>query len=401
MVHVLEGHEKAAKKCIEETLKTFPQFLPDKWYIETWNETNCMKMHSKSPVAVGGFDVHCQYPFDDVKDIQSNGTIGCLFQSNDGKIYAATCYHVVANADECTSSVPFKTTVDGVKKEFSKRIGLHKLDSTVDIALLPLTESCGVFNGFEHDECKVYDGKIIKKEVQKNGAQTGLTKGKVISEGYNGVIIEEVWVKKKVQSTCDQTGLTKEEIIYTLVKRERSCKNLILVGVPSNGTVLPFSEKGDSGSIVTLCRKGGEKTHKAVSMVLGGDMNLPKTGFIASGTFSLHEAMQSLKIDTNYVILSKLGSKTLDKSKENSKNVKYLASTSKIFHLKSNNTSNYPLFVHFVFVVYVLKTVGEKIHSGTEASDRPAVLGESKDEGNTNEVCRENSKTKNISYIYT
>ena len=51
----------------------------------------------------------------------------------------------------------------------------------------------------------------------------------------------------------------------------------------------------------------------------------------------------------------------------------------------------------------------EKIKSGTEALGGPAGgLGESKDEGivfvkpspNTNEVCKENSKTKNIFYLY-
>ena len=66
-------------------------------------------------------------------------------------------------------------------------------------------------------------------------------------------------------------------------------------------------------------------------------------------------------------------------------------------------------FVHFVVLVYVLKTVEEKIKSGTEALGGPAGgLGESKDEGivfvkpspNTNEVCKENSKTKNIFYLY-
>ena len=66
-----------------------------------------------------------------------------------------------------------------------------------------------------------------------------------------------------------------------------------------------------------------------------------------------------------------------------------------------------PLFVHFVVLVYVLKTVQEKIQSGTEALGGPAGgHGESKDEAivfakpspNTNEVCKENSK---IYFIYT
>ena len=68
-----------------------------------------------------------------------------------------------------------------------------------------------------------------------------------------------------------------------------------------------------------------------------------------------------------------------------------------------------PFFVHFVVLVYVLKTVEEKIQSGTEALGGPAGgHGESKDEGiafvkpspNINEVCKENSKKKNIFYLY-
>ena len=61
-----------------------------------------------------------------------------------------------------------------------------------------------------------------------------------------------------------------------------------------------------------------------------------------------------------------------------------------------------PFFVHFV-LVYVLKTAEGKTQSGTEALGGPAGgLGESKDEGspNTNEVCKENSKKKNIFYLY-
>ena len=68
-----------------------------------------------------------------------------------------------------------------------------------------------------------------------------------------------------------------------------------------------------------------------------------------------------------------------------------------------------PFFVHFVVLVYALKTVEEKIQSGTEALGGPAGgHGESKDEGivfvkpspNTNEVCKENSQKKNIFYLY-
>ena len=65
-----------------------------------------------------------------------------------------------------------------------------------------------------------------------------------------------------------------------------------------------------------------------------------------------------------------------------------------IFCLKS-------FFFHFAVLVYVLKTVEEKIQSRTRASGGPADgLGESKDEGiefvkpspNRNEVRKENEK---------
>ena len=291
MIHISEGHEETTKKCVEETLKIFPQFLPDKWFFEIWSETNCLKMHS----AVGGFDVHWQYPFDDVNNI--HGTIGCFFQALDGTMHAATCYHVVDNADDSIFSVTFKTIVDGVEKEFSREIGLHKVDGTVpvDIALLPLMESCDAFH-FEHDTCEVYDGEIselIGKEVKKNGATTGLTKGKI---------------------TCDNYSCEMGETWYD---------NIVLVASSTNA---PFSEGGDSGSIVTLCREGGETTHKAVSMLFAGGLKVNEIYF--SATFPLHKAMQLLNIHTNYVILRELGSNTHDNNEGNSKNVKYFVSTS-------------------------------------------------------------------------
>ena len=68
-----------------------------------------------------------------------------------------------------------------------------------------------------------------------------------------------------------------------------------------------------------------------------------------------------------------------------------------------------PFFVHFVVLVDVLKTVQEKIQSRTEALGGPAGgHGERKDKeiafvkpnSNTNKVCKENLKTKNIFYLY-
>ena len=297
MIHISEGHEETTKKCVEETLKIFPQFLPDKWFFEIWSETNCLKMHLASPVPVGGFDVHWQYPFDDVNNI--HGTIGCFFQALDGTMHAATCYHVVDNADDSIFSVTFKTIVDGVEKEFSREIGLHKFDGTVpvDIALLPLMESCDAFH-FEHDECTVHDGEIselIGKEVQKQGAATGLTKGKIISTGY----------------AC-------------LIEGSRH-SSIIVVASCSPDEV--FSKPGDRGSIVTLCRNAGEEIHEAVSMVFAGAMkNFGNGNEFVSLTFPLKDAMDFLleknNIDKDYVILSNLGSKALDEIEENSKNVK-------------------------------------------------------------------------------
>ena len=110
---------------------------------------------------------------------------------------------------------------------------------------------------------------------------------------------------------------------------------MILVASSSDAE---FSKEGDSGSIVTLCRGADETTHKAVSMVLGGDFKKVYRGQLkhTSVAFPLRKAMDLLllqkeeNIGKGYVILPKLGSKTLAKSKENSKNVKYFISTSPV-----------------------------------------------------------------------
>ena len=293
MINVFEDREDAARESIKKTLETFPAFTSDKWYIETWTETNCMKLHSNS--AVGGFEL--RWPLK--KGYKSVGTIGCLFQSLDGKIYGVTCDHVVDGLDN--SSDQFSITVNKVTRTFPKENVLRMLkpEEAVDIALLPLNESCDAFD-FEHDECDVYSGEIselMRLSVQKNGAITTLTKGEIISVDY-------VWKVRENKMP---------EIVY---------QHLILVASSSDAE---FSKEGDSGSIVTHCRGVDETTHKAVSMVLGGGFEMNNDGGQlkhASVALPLRKAMDLLpqkeeNIGNGYVILSKLESKTLDKSKEN------------------------------------------------------------------------------------
>ena len=297
MINVFEDRQDAARESIKKTLEKFPAFTSDKWYIETWTETNCMKLHSNS--AIGGFKLHSEKNF---------GTIGCLLQSLDGKIYGVTCDHVVDGLDN--SSDPFSITVNKVTRTFPKENVLRMLkpDEAVDIALLPLNESCHAFD-FEHDECVLYSGEInelMHSSVQKKGATTPFTEGNIMSVDYS-------WKLRVKMSVV-------------------SYKHLLLVASSSNAE---FSKEGDSGSIVTLCKGDDETTHKAVSMVFGGgsDMVYRKQLRHTSMTLPLPKAMDLLQqkeenIGKGYVILSKLGRKTLDKSKENSKNVKYLISTS-------------------------------------------------------------------------
>ena len=80
----------------------------------------------------------------------------------------------------------------------------------------------------------------------------------------------------------------------------------------------PFSERGDSGSLVTLSRNPGDKTHEAVAMVLGGGK---LGGKKVSYTFDFPEAINVLleteyRIYNDYVILSKFGSEVLDTSED-------------------------------------------------------------------------------------
>ena len=246
-IHVLEDHEKEAEPLIKEALKKHS--FPAGWYIKTFRKTDHVEIYSNG---VGGYSLyrHCDLL---LNNANIDGTIGCFIQfqesqehgdqSLDDKTYAVTCHHVVKPGRENDNLVSFKTTVDGEsEEEFSKKIGLYMFDTTVpvDIALLPVNKSCDAFN-FEHDECEVYDGEISElkdTKVQKQGAITGLTEGKIIRTEF-------VW-----------------EI------EERWYNDLLVVE-----SCLPdqvFSQPGDSGSIITLCRNSGEETHEAVSMVFGG-----------------------------------------------------------------------------------------------------------------------------------
>ena len=222
-----------------------------------------------------------------LQEIQGNDN-----ESYTGKIYAVTCHHVV-RPDEHDGLISFQTTVDDNLENlrgFSKSIELEMLDKTVpvDIALLPVDKSCDAFN-FEHDECKVYDGEISElkaKKVQKQGAITGLTEGEIKCFDYNAKIEGKIYLHTiLVESTMDEE---------------------------------PFSERGDSGSLVTLSRNPGDKIHEAVAMVLGGGK---LGGKKVSYTFDFPEAINLLleikyKIYNDYVILSKFGSEVLDTSED-------------------------------------------------------------------------------------
>ena len=290
VIHVLEDHKKEAEQLVKEALKKSP--FPGGWYIKPWREINQMNFPTKSVGdSVGGYSLyrHRASLFNDLTDI--HGTIGCFIQFKepqehgdrylDGQIYAVTCQHV-AKPNEHNNLASFKTSNDVELKEFSKEIEFHcRLNLTVpsvDITLLPLMESCDAFH-FEHDECTVHDGEIselIGKEVQKQGAATGLTKGKIISTGY----------------AC-------------LIEGSRH-SSIIVVASCSPDEV--FSKPGDRGSIVTLCRNAGEEIHEAVSMVFAGAMkNFGNGNEFVSLTFPLKDAMDFLleknNIDKDYVIL--------------------------------------------------------------------------------------------------
>ena len=210
-------------------------------------------------------------------------------QGNDthtGKIYAVTCCHVV-RPDECDDLISFQTTVDDRLenlKSFSKEIEFRKLDVDVpvDIALLPVDKSCDAFN-FKHGECKAYDGEISElneKKVQKQGAKTGLTEGKIKSFDYTARIEGKVY-------------------LHTMMVESTMARE-------------PFSEPGDSGSLVTLSRNPDEETHVAVAMVFGGgELEGKKVSYTFNWLEGINLLLEECRIYNEYDILSEFRSETL------------------------------------------------------------------------------------------
>ena len=138
----------------------------------------------------------------------------------------------------------------------------------------------------------------------------------------------------------------------------------------------------------------------------GGEVNF-NNGEKVSFTFPLFEAIEQLldeyHIDIDYAILSKLGSKALDKSEENSKNVKYIQ-----FLAFNSMILNYSLFVYFGFVIIFGKIEEKRDKSRTTASADIVGLRESEVEeigsaepsSNRIGVCKENFNNVNfLSFI--
>ena len=285
-IYVLEGHRDKAKKAIKNAFKKYLE-LQLTYLIETFYKTDWIKLHSES---VGGHSISRCLP----DNSSEEGTIGCFLKLEetegdsekryDGKIYAVTCHHVAKpTVDE--DSILFKTTTnDGQTREFSREIEWYKLnrEMPVDIALIPVEQSSEAFN-FQHDDCINYTCDIMElkdKIVQKQGAKSNLTVGKIVAIRSN-VYIE------------DGNG---EIQLY---------KNMIQIESINNN---PFSYPGDSGSLVTLSRNAGQNTHEAVSIVFAGGV---KGGKQVSYTFDFPKAVKELfkenGIGNEYNILSNFG----------------------------------------------------------------------------------------------
>ena len=285
-IYVLEGHRDKAEKAIKNALEKYLELEPT-YLIETFYKTDWIKLHSES---VGGHSISRCFP----DNIPEEGTIGCFLKLGetegdserryDGKIYAVTCHHVAKpTVDE--DSILFKTTTnDGQTREFSREIEWYKLnrEMPVDIALIPVEQSSEAFN-FQHDDCINYTcdiEELIDKIVQKQGAKTNLTVGKIVA------IRSNVYIK-------DGNGV------------EQLYKNMIKIESTNND---PFSDNGDSGSLVTLARNPGHNTHEAVSIVLAGGVKNRKH---VSYTFDFPKALKELfienDIDNEYTILSNFG----------------------------------------------------------------------------------------------
>ena len=205
IIHVLEDHEEEIEPCIKDALGKHP--FDGKWRTEIFYKADDIELYSDS---AGGYSLYRKIN-GLLKDATNpDGTIGCFIKfekdgnsAYNGKMYAVTCEHV-AIPERNNNHISFCTSNDKLElKEFSSRkIELSRIDREVpmDIALIPVEESCTAFN-FKHDEyCNVYDGGIRElshKKVQKQGAITELTRGEIIEVSST----RKVMVKKNAMTT--------------------------------------------------------------------------------------------------------------------------------------------------------------------------------------------------------
>ena len=296
-IHVLEDHEEKIEPYITKALEEHGE-----WRTKIFHKTNRIVLYSDS---AGGHSLYRKFSCLLIDDANLDGTIGCFIKfencgdsAYNGKMYAVTCEHVV-QPENNNAFISFFTRNDQELelKEFSTRIELSHVDREVpmDIALLPVEESCDAFN-FERDEyCIVYDDEISELSyenvnVQKQGAITELTHGEIL----------------ELDGSYELTVNGEKEWYDHLIVVKSSVPDEV------------FSEKGDSGSLVTLTRNNGDgEIHngKALSMVFAGTENDEEEEVVKlTYTFPFAEAIDILlernQIENDYVILSKFVSKT-------------------------------------------------------------------------------------------
>ena len=295
-IHVLEDHEEEIEPYITKALEEHP--FDGEWRTEIFHKINRIVLYSDS---AGGHSLYRKFSCLLKDDANLDGTIGCFIKfencgdsAYNGKMYAVTCEHVVQPEND-NAFISFFTRNDQELelKEFSTRIELSHVDREVpmDIALLPVEESCDAFN-FERDEyCGiVYDDEISKLSyenvnVQKQGAITELTHGEIL----------------ELDSSYELTVNGEKEWYDHLIVVKSSVPDEV------------FSEKGDSGSLVTLTRNNGDdEIHngKALSMVFAGTENDEEEEVVKlTYTFPFAVAIDILfeknHIENDYVILSK------------------------------------------------------------------------------------------------
>ena len=289
-IHVLEDHEEEIEPYITKALEEHS--FDGEWRIEISHKTDSIKLYS------GGHSLYRKFSRLLTDAANPDGTIGCFIKfenygdsAYNGKMYAVTCKHVV-KPENNNAFISFYTENELELKEFLTNIKLFDVDRNVpmDIALLPVEESCDAFN-FERDEyCEVYDDEISELSyenvnVQKQGAITELTHGEIL----------------ELDSSYELTINGEKEWYDHLIVVKSSVPDEV------------FSDKGDSGSLVTLTRNNGDgEIHngKALSMVFAGTENDEEEEVVKlTYTFPFAEAIDILlernQIENDYVILSK------------------------------------------------------------------------------------------------